>query len=413
MKPVNEHLDVETLDVEMLTELETLATAAVQYVNPKLLNGKSAIVKRWWTPQILVALAPGEISDVDAAFMAKMSPWRALALLSEVRRLGYRIATMTDVLAAVFADRDAWRSKADSDAARAASLDAEVSSLHSAATLIVKDRDDLRRELDASTLAIDRLKAERDGHRCEFDRSRAEAAAPPRDARDAFRLAIDRLKAATDGDTSDDELCGWATLTVLRQRNALDDVRIEFDRLKAEREDLRRELNARDIAIVQMKAERRAKAEGLPVDPSLDALAEEALAQNSRRRQGRSIRGAPGRLFALAVGRWLGRDPEDWRYELEVQLDGTFTQTVHRGASSGECVKEGRIEVRDGQMIRTFTRNDCNTAYVGKTVYEEVVSLDADAMVLRTEFRLRDLVPPPAATDAAVRPGGGVPEDGT
>ena len=89
--------------------------------------------------------------------------------------------------------------------------------------------------------------------------------------------------------------------------------------------------------------------------------------------------------LALAVGRWLGRDPEDWRYELEVQLDGTFTQTVHQGAAGGECVQEGRIEVRDDQVIRTFSSNECNTAYVGETVYDEVVSLDADAMVMRTD----------------------------
>jgi hypothetical protein len=91
-----------------------------------------------------------------------------------------------------------------------------------------------------------------------------------------------------------------------------------------------------------------------------------------------------GSDLALAVGRWLGSDREQWRYDLDVGIDGTFTQTVHQDSGT-VCVQEGRVDVQDSQVVRTFTGNDCNTAYVGETVRDEVVTLDGDRMVVRTD----------------------------
>jgi hypothetical protein len=91
-----------------------------------------------------------------------------------------------------------------------------------------------------------------------------------------------------------------------------------------------------------------------------------------------------GSDLALVAGRWLGRDREQWRYDLDVAIDGTFTQTVQQD-SGGLCVQEGRVDVRDRHVVRTFDSNDCNAAFVGETVRDQVVALDADRMIVRTD----------------------------
>ena len=95
-------------------------------------------------------------------------------------------------------------------------------------------------------------------------------------------------------------------------------------------------------------------------------------------------RRAPASDLALVVGRWLGSDREQWSYDLDVGIDGTFTQTVHQDSST-LCVQEGRVDVQDSQVVRTFSSNDCNSAYVGETVRDDVVTLDVDRMVVRTD----------------------------
>jgi hypothetical protein len=87
--------------------------------------------------------------------------------------------------------------------------------------------------------------------------------------------------------------------------------------------------------------------------------------------------------LALLAGRWTGLDDEAWRYELEIQIDGTFTQTVHP-VDAAPCVQEGELDVMDGEIVRTFASNDCNSAYVGETLHDQVISLDADTLAMRT-----------------------------
>jgi hypothetical protein len=86
----------------------------------------------------------------------------------------------------------------------------------------------------------------------------------------------------------------------------------------------------------------------------------------------------------LMVGRWLGSDRELWSYDLDVGIDGTFTQTVHQDSGT-LCVQEGRVDVQNSQVVRTFSSNDCNSAYVGETVRDDVVTLEGDRMVVRTD----------------------------
>jgi hypothetical protein len=87
--------------------------------------------------------------------------------------------------------------------------------------------------------------------------------------------------------------------------------------------------------------------------------------------------------LALLAGRWVGSDDEGWRYELEILIDGTFTQTVHP-VDAAACVQEGELDVIDGEIVRTFSSNDCNSAYVGETLRDEVLSLDGEALAMRT-----------------------------
>jgi hypothetical protein len=87
--------------------------------------------------------------------------------------------------------------------------------------------------------------------------------------------------------------------------------------------------------------------------------------------------------LALLAGRWTGSDDEGWRYELEIQIDGTFTQTVHP-VDAVACVQEGELDVIDGEIVRTFSSNDCNSAYVGETLHDEVLSLDGETVAMRT-----------------------------
>jgi hypothetical protein len=87
--------------------------------------------------------------------------------------------------------------------------------------------------------------------------------------------------------------------------------------------------------------------------------------------------------LALLAGRWTGLDDEGWRYELEIQIDGTFTQTVHP-IDAAPCVQEGELDVIDREIVRTFASNDCNSAYVGETLHDQVISLDADTLAMRT-----------------------------
>ena len=91
-----------------------------------------------------------------------------------------------------------------------------------------------------------------------------------------------------------------------------------------------------------------------------------------------------GSDLALVVGPWLGSDREQWSYDLDVGIDGTFTQTVHQDSGT-LCVQEGRVEVQESQVVRTFSSNDCNSAYVGETVRDDVVTLEGDRMVVRTD----------------------------
>ena len=88
--------------------------------------------------------------------------------------------------------------------------------------------------------------------------------------------------------------------------------------------------------------------------------------------------------LALVAGRWNGHDHESWIYELEIQIGGTFSQTVQQSGGS-LCTQEGTVELYESQMVRTFSSNECNAAFEGEIVYDDVLSIDRDSMRVRTD----------------------------
>ena len=89
--------------------------------------------------------------------------------------------------------------------------------------------------------------------------------------------------------------------------------------------------------------------------------------------------------LALLAGRWRGKDSEEWVYDLDVEIDGTFSQNVLQ-PDGDLCLQQGTIDVRDSRVIRSFDSNECNRAYEGETLYEELVGLDSAELVVRTEY---------------------------
>jgi len=93
--------------------------------------------------------------------------------------------------------------------------------------------------------------------------------------------------------------------------------------------------------------------------------------------------------LALVAGGWRGGDDDAYAYDLDIAVDGSFTQVVYKSQRDGGaiCLQTGVITVSADrtELIRTFDDDECNHEYDHKAVNDAVVRLDDRNLEVQTE----------------------------